>query len=70
MVIVGAGVSGLSAARHLCLNGICDVTILEAENRIGGRLYTDEIDGVLIERGAGYIHGKGGNPIFSVCKPI
>ena len=42
IVIIGAGASGLSAASRLCEHGInpAQITILEAENRIGGRVHT------------------------------
>lgn len=39
-MIVGAGISGLGAATHLLKNNITDILILEASNRIGGRVYT------------------------------
>ena len=38
VVIVGGGVAGLSAARELFTRGLDDVVILEARNRIGGRV--------------------------------
>ena len=42
IVIIGAGASGLGAASRLCERGInpAQITILEAENRIGGRVHT------------------------------
>ena len=40
IVIVGAGAAGISAAVDLLEKGINDVTILEAENRIGGRIHS------------------------------
>lgn len=40
IVIVGAGASGIAAASKLFEYGFGDVTILEAEDRIGGRIYT------------------------------
>lgn len=40
IVIIGAGVSGIAAAAKLFENGFTDVTILEAEDRIGGRIHT------------------------------
>ena len=42
IVIIGAGASGLAAASRLCEQGILSsqITILEAENRIGGRIHT------------------------------
>ena len=35
VVIIGAGISGLSAASELVQNGVTDVIILEARDRIG-----------------------------------
>ena len=40
IVIIGAGPSGIAASSKLFENGFCNVTILEAEDRIGGRVYT------------------------------
>lgn len=40
IVIVGAGVSGIAAASKLFENGFTNLILLEAENRIGGRIYT------------------------------
>ena len=37
VVIIGAGIAGLSAAEHLVQNGIEDILILEARDRVGGR---------------------------------
>ena len=39
VIIIGAGIAGLSAACHLKKNNVNDVVILEARDRIGGRLY-------------------------------
>ena len=38
IVIIGAGMAGLSAANHLLRNGIKDFVILEGRNRVGGRI--------------------------------
>lgn len=40
IVIIGAGPSGIASASKLFENGFKNVTILEAEDRIGGRVYT------------------------------
>ena len=45
MVIIGAGMAGLSAASHLIKNGITNVTVLEARDRIGGRFLVQEHNG-------------------------
>lgn len=47
VIIVGAGASGLAAASRLVENGVdpLNITILEAQNRIGGRIHTITNDG-------------------------
>ncbi len=56
VVIVGAGASGLAAAGQLAGSGL-GVAILEARDRIGGRIFTQEDDSSHIELGAEFIHG-------------
>lgn len=57
VAIIGAGVAGLTAARLLAEAGL-RVSILEARDRIGGRIWTTHSpDGVPVELGAEYIHG-------------
>lgn len=50
VLIVGAGLAGLAAARHLACAGR-EVTVLEASDAIGGRMRSQRIDGFLIDRG-------------------
>ena len=50
VVIVGAGLAGLVAARTLGLNGI-DSVILEASDGVGGRVRSDIVDGFVLDRG-------------------
>lgn len=59
VVIIGAGVAGLSAARELTRAGI-SVQIVEARERIGGRIYTLHVEGLAapVELGAEFVHGK------------
>lgn len=50
VVIVGAGLSGLAAARHLTRRGV-EVTVLEGSDGVGGRVRTDVVDGYRLDRG-------------------
>lgn len=50
VVIVGAGLSGLAAARYLARHGV-DVTVLEGSDAVGGRVRTDLVDGYRLDRG-------------------
>ena len=55
VLILGAGIAGISAARTLEVNGVTDFLVLEATDRVGGRIR--EYDGTTIEVGANWIHG-------------
>jgi len=48
--VVGAGLAGLSCARHLLDHGV-NATVLEAGDGVGGRVRTDVVDGFLLDRG-------------------
>ncbi|KAL0377159.1 UNVERIFIED_CONTAM: Polyamine oxidase 1 [Sesamum calycinum] len=70
VLIVGAGISGITAAKVLAENGVEDVVILEAADRIGGRIRKEEFGGVTVELGAGWIAGVGGkqmNPVWELA---
>lgn len=51
VIIVGAGTSGVAAATKLVSNGFANVTILEAENRIGGRVHTIPFGANVVDMG-------------------
>ncbi|KAK5811043.1 hypothetical protein PVK06_026362 [Gossypium arboreum] len=70
VIIIGAGISGISAAKVLADNGIADLLILEASGRIGGRIRKESFGGVSVELGAGWIAGVGGkasNPVWEIA---
>ncbi len=68
VLVVGAGISGLSAAQTLQKWGY-KVTILEARSRIGGRIWTSrEWADSPLDLGASWIHGIRNNPIAKLAK--
>lgn len=66
-IVVGAGVAGLTAARLLARAGR-RVVVLEARDRIGGRVWTDRSDGLVTDLGASWIHGVTDNPVASAAQ--
>ncbi len=66
VVVVGAGIAGLAAASRLRRAGIACV-VLEARDRIGGRLHTVDLSGVPVDLGGSWIHHPIGNPISTLC---
>lgn len=50
VIVVGAGLAGLSCAKHLVEGGM-SVHLLEASDGVGGRVRTDHVDGFLLDRG-------------------
>jgi putrescine oxidase len=54
VVIVGAGAAGLTAANELRRAGL-SVAVLEARDRVGGRLWTDVVDGAMLEVGGQWV---------------
>jgi polyamine oxidase len=65
VVVIGAGMAGLTAARRLADAGR-SVVVVEARDRIGGRIHTDRSLGFAAEIGANWIHGRDGNPLVAL----
>ncbi|KAF3615591.1 hypothetical protein FXO38_35027 [Capsicum annuum] len=72
VVIIGAGIAGLAAAKTLYTtqnsNEFFELCVVEGGNRIGGRIMTSEFNGDQIEMGATSIHGIEGNPIYKIAQ--
>eukprot|EP01118_Nematostelium_gracile_P015022 TRINITY_DN594_c0_g1_i1.p1 TRINITY_DN594_c0_g1~~TRINITY_DN594_c0_g1_i1.p1 ORF type:complete len:424 (-),score=113.10 TRINITY_DN594_c0_g1_i1:52-1323(-) len=65
VIIVGAGISGLSAARVL-KNAGAEILVIEGRDRVGGRVFSDPESGC--DLGASWIHGAENNPITKLAK--
>jgi monoamine oxidase len=67
VIVIGAGLSGLSAARDLVAAG-ATVTVVEARDRIGGRIWTSRLwPDLPMDLGASWIHGTDGNPLSDLA---
>lgn len=66
-IVVGAGVAGLTAARLLTRAGR-RVVVLEARDRVGGRISTDRRYGLTTDMGASWIHGITGSPVAAAAE--
>ena len=68
VVIIGAGIAGITAARELAKSEI-SFTVVEARNRIGGRAYTESrIFGVPYDHGCAWLHSADKNPLTPLVK--
>jgi monoamine oxidase len=62
VIVVGAGAAGLTLARALHDDGV-DVIVLEARDRIGGRVHTAHVGDAWLDLGAAWLHGDRGHPM-------
>lgn len=67
VIVVGAGAAGLAAASELQSLGY-KVAVLEARERIGGRVHTLFDGEQAIEMGANWLHGQDDNPLVALAK--
>lgn len=70
IIIIGAGAAGYAAACKLLEHGFSNIKILEAENRIGGRINSVEFGNGLIDMGAQWCHGEKKNSVFEMVENL
>ena len=68
VLVIGAGVSGLAAAKYLSSRNVT-VNVIEAQSKVGGRLKTNRSLDIAFDEGASWIHGPDGNPITELISP-
>lgn len=64
LIVIGAGISGLTVAASL----ECDFLVLEARDRIGGRVWSRDCGSCTLDMGAAWIHGTADNPLNHYLK--
>lgn len=69
VIVIGAGISGLAAAQQLQQFGL-DVLVLEARERVGGRITTFRKNSYIADLGAMVVTGLFGNPMAVLCKQM
>lgn len=70
VIIIGAGPAGTAAASKLLENNITDILILEAEDRVGGRVFTTDFGSGHVELGAQWCHGRNNNAVFELVEGL
>ncbi|KAG5880732.1 hypothetical protein JTB14_026664 [Gonioctena quinquepunctata] len=69
VIVIGAGIAGLAAAQQLQQFGL-EVIVLEARDRVGGRIATFRKGNYIADLGAMVVTGLGGNPVTTLSKQI
>src|SRR3954447_17867237 len=70
VVVIGAGISGLTAARRLIQAGVKSVLVLEANDRVGGRTVNLEVGKGVITEGGGEWVGPGQDRVLALIKEL
>ncbi|XP_025985884.1 lysine-specific histone demethylase 1A [Solenopsis invicta] len=69
VIVIGAGIAGLAAAQQMQQFGL-EVVVLEARDRVGGRIATFRKSNYIADLGAMVVTGLGGNPVTTLSKQI
>ena len=79
VLVIGGGAAGIAAAGQAKNKGLT-VKLVEANNRLGGRICTENMGGLMVDLGANFIWGQGPvcgeleewkeieNPVYTACK--
>jgi monoamine oxidase len=70
IAVIGAGAAGIGAARRLLDAGAHKVLVLEARDRVGGRVHTIAPAGFPLDRGAEWLHSADRNPLSPIAQRL
>lgn len=70
VIIIGSGPAGIATASRLLEKNFTDFLIVEAEQRIGGRIRTVHFGDSLLDLGAQWCHGQEGNVVYEMAKDL
>jgi len=70
VAVIGAGAAGIGAARRLWEAGTVSIVVLEARERVGGRVHTIAPAGFPLDRGAEWLHSADRNPLSPIAQHL
>jgi monoamine oxidase len=70
VAVVGAGAAGIGAAQRLREAGTVSTVVLEARDRVGGRVHTIAPAGFPLDRGAEWLHSADRNPLSPIAQRL
>src|SRR5262249_8208225 len=70
VAVIGAGAAGIGAARRLREAGTVSLLVLEARDRVGGRVHTIAPAGFPLDRGAEWLHSADRNPLSPIAQRL